>query len=83
MHPNGRLTHFWGSKISKMDGLEGRIHVYEHTEEGFFCTNQALCAMILPTWYAKRAENQMTLCKHTWMFANKLLLPSDTLNAPK
>ena len=25
----------------------------------------------------------MTLCKHTWMFANKLLLPSDTLNAPK
>ncbi|MDY4615348.1 MAG: hypothetical protein SO411_06555, partial [Bacteroidaceae bacterium] len=41
MHPNGMLTHFWGSKISKTDGLEGRIHVYKHTEEGFFCTNQA------------------------------------------
>ena len=39
--------------------------------------------MILPVWYAKCAENQMTLCKHTRMFANKLLLPSDTLNAPK
>ena len=25
----------------------------------------------------------MTLCKHTRMFANKLSLPSDTLNAPK
>ena len=39
--------------------------------------------MNLPIWYAKRAENQMTLCKNTWMFANKLSLPSDTLNAPK
>ena len=39
--------------------------------------------MILPVWYAKCAENQMTLCKHTRMFANKLSLPSDTLNAPK
>ena len=36
MHPNGRLTHFWGSKISKTDGLEGRIQVYKHTEEVFF-----------------------------------------------
>ena len=39
--------------------------------------------MILRIWYAKCAENQMTLCKHTWMFANKLSLPSDSLNAPK
>ena len=39
--------------------------------------------MILPVWYAKCAENQMTICKHTWMIANKLPLPSDSLNAPK
>lgn len=39
--------------------------------------------MILAIWYAKCAENQMTICKHTWMFENKLSLPSDTLNAPK
>ena len=36
MHPNGMLTHFWGSKFSKTDGLKGGIHVYKHTEEGFF-----------------------------------------------